>query len=108
MAKEFARRFYASKAWKDCRESYIASVFGLCETCAKKGIDKPGKILHHTVYLTPLNINDPMISLNRELLRYDCQECHNREHHGDDAEAVRDGLCFDESGQLVRSEGNDG
>ena len=101
MAKEFARHLYASKAWKDCRESYIASVFYLCESCKKKGIVKPGKILHHTCYLTPMNINDPNVSLNHALLRYDCQECHNREHHGDDMEVVRVGLCFDEYGQLV-------
>ena len=101
MAKEWARAFYKSRAWRQCRESYIVSVHGLCESCQKKGIIKPGKILHHTVYLTPTNINDPYVSLNHALLRYDCQDCHNKEHHGDDAEAVRDGLCFDESGQLV-------
>ena len=101
LAREFAKSFYASKAWRECRASYIASVYNMCESCKKKGIVKPGKILHHLNYLTPENINDPNVSLNHALLRYDCQECHNREHHGDDREAVREGLCFDMDGQLV-------
>ena len=101
MAKEWAAKFYKGKAWRECRTSYIASVFYLCESCKKKGIIKPGKILHHTCYLTPSNIDDPNVSLNHSLLRFDCQECHNREHHGDNEGVVRDGLCFDEYGQLV-------
>ena len=103
MAKGFAKKFYASKAWQECRASYIASVYNLCESCKKKGIVKPGKILHHTCYLTPTNIDDPNVSLNHELLRYDCQECHTREHLGNNLEPIRDGLIFDSNGDLVRS-----
>ena len=102
MAKEFAKHLYASKAWRECRTSYISSVYGLCESCKKKGIIKPGKILHHTCYLTPSNIDDPNVSLNHALLRYDCQECHTREHLGNNLEVVRDGLCFDMDGQLIQ------
>ena len=101
LAKEFARHFYASKAWKDCRESYIVAVHNLCETCKDRGIVRPGKILHHIIYLSPDNINDMSISLNHDLLRYECQRCHNIEHHGEDMEVVREGLCFDMYGQLV-------
>lgn len=36
MAKEFARAFYNSKRWKDCRRAYIAKRIsidgGMCET----------------------------------------------------------------------------
>ena len=64
----------------------------------------PGLIVHHKVTLTPENINEPNITLNWELLRYDCQDCHNREHHGSRDEVVRDGLYFNESGELVREE----
>ncbi|MDP4158394.1 MAG: HNH endonuclease [Bacillota bacterium] len=104
MAKEWARPFYRSKAWQQCRIAYIASVYGLCETCAEKGIDKPGKILHHTILLTPFNINDPDVTLNWNYLRYECKECHDKnEGHGVAVrvEATRDGLMFDDSGQLV-------
>lgn len=36
MAKEFAKSFYKSKAWKRCRAMYAASVGGLCERCLTK------------------------------------------------------------------------
>ena len=104
MAKEWAKAFYNSKEWKQCRLSYIASVFGLCETCAEKGKDKPGKILHHTIPLTPFNINDPNITLNWKYLKYECKQCHDEhEGHGviNHVEVTRYGLMFDESGQLV-------
>lgn len=75
MARVFAKKFYNSKAWKSCRAAYIAERVaidgGLCETCGLV----PGLIVHHTVWLTEDNVNDPDIAL----LRYDCQACHNRE-----------------------------
>ena len=79
MAQEFAKAFYNSKAWKDCRASYIAKCIaidgGMCQTCHKE----LGKIVHHKVWLTPDNINDPMVTLNHDNLKYDCQTCHNQE-----------------------------
>ena len=79
MARDFAKRFYNSKAWKSCRAAYIAQRVaidgGLCETCRAV----PGRIVHHTIWLTPGNITDPDIALNHARLRYDCQTCHNRE-----------------------------
>ena len=102
MAKEWAKQFYNSKVWQKCRAGYITSVQGLCETCLSKGRVRPGKICHHTIWLTPDNINDPNISLNWQYLRYDCQDCHNEEHHCSN-EPVADGLMYNESGELVRS-----
>ncbi|OPX88619.1 MAG: hypothetical protein A4E53_01874 [Pelotomaculum sp. PtaB.Bin104] len=29
--KQFAKRFYKSKAWQDCRDAFFKSRFGLCE-----------------------------------------------------------------------------
>ena len=101
MSKPFAKKFYASRAWKECRESYIHKVQGLCERCLKRGKVVPGKILHHTNYLTPENINDPQVSLNHEHLEFVCHDCHNDEHMSL-GEPVREGLMFDESGDLVR------
>ena len=79
MARAFAKKFYNSKAWKSCRAAYVAERVaidgGLCETCGLV----PGLIVHHTVWLTEDNVNDPDIALNHALLRYDCQACHNRE-----------------------------
>jgi len=98
MAQEFSKKFYRSREWRQCREAYIQSVHGLCEKCLEKGIVKPGHIVHHTIRLTPENINNPEITLNHEHLRYDCLDCHNREYSED---VVREGLMFDEFGDLV-------
>ena len=53
--REFARAFYQSRAWKDCREAYRKSVGGLCESCLAAGIYTPGKVVHHRQPLTPDN-----------------------------------------------------
>lgn len=83
--QDWASKFYHSKAWLACRRSYIASRIqidgGLCEHCHRK----PGKIVHHKIYLTRRNVNDPTITLNHRNLEYVCQDCHNDEHLGDHA-----------------------
>ena len=43
MAREFAREFYNSKAWRDCADAYARSKGMLCERCLAKGIIVPGK-----------------------------------------------------------------
>ena len=98
--KEWAKPFYKSKAWRDCRDAYFIFRHGLCERCGR-----PGKIVHHKVYLTPQNINDPNVSLNWENLELVCQDCHNLEHHG--ADVAAEGLMFDGNGDLVRGERSD-
>ena len=79
MAKEFAKKFYRSKIWQQCRRTYIQHRVtidgGLCEVCHKV----PGYIVHHKVPLTPMNINNPEVSLSFNNLRFDCKECHDRE-----------------------------
>jgi 5-methylcytosine-specific restriction endonuclease McrA len=95
MAKEYAKRFYASRAWERCRDGYIKSVYGLCEKCGA-----PGKIVHHVEHITPQTINDPEVTLNWDNLQLLCQDCHNRHHHGE--EVTEEGLRFDEEGNLVR------
>ena len=105
MAKEFAKSFYRSKAWQQCRASYIKSVGGLCETCSKNGEIIPGKILHHKIILTPNNINNPDVTLNWDNLEYECKSCHDKhEGHGlgkDKKQCTREGLKFNEKGELI-------
>ena len=101
MAKEWARSFYNSKAWQDCRESYIAEVNGLCERCLEKDIVKPGYIVHHIDHLTPQNINNPEVTLNFDNLELVCKECHDDEHFINRSEVTREGVKFDNSGQLI-------
>ena len=97
MAKEFAYKFYRSKAWLTTRQAYISSVFGLCERCSAGG-----KVVHHITELDQFNINDPDITLNWDNLELLCQDCHNREHHG--SEATVSGVRFDEDGNLYKLE----
>lgn len=80
MAREFARAFYSSKAWQDCRNSYAKSVGGLCEICLAKGIYKPGEIVHHKIHITPENINRPEIVLAWDNLQLVCRDCHSIIH----------------------------
>ena len=92
--KDFAKEFYQSKAWRDTRRFVFDRDFHLCVRCGK-----PGEIVHHKIYLTPQNINDPQISLNPDNLETLCRNCHAAEHEGDlptDKE-----LTFDENGDLI-------
>lgn len=97
--KEWAKGFYQSRAWRKCRDSYIKEKFWLCERCGE-----PAKIVHHKKYLTPKNINDSNITLNKNNLEALCKKCHDKEHEWNKKEVVshNEGLMFDESGNLVR------
>lgn len=74
--REFAKPFYQSKAWKDCRKAYAASVGGLCERCLAKGIYRAGIIVHHKIHLNQDNISDPSITLSFDNLQLLCMDCH--------------------------------
>jgi 5-methylcytosine-specific restriction endonuclease McrA len=95
MAQEWAAPFYNSHAWTKCRNAYYKSKNGMCELCYR-----PGEIVHHKIPLTPENISDLEITLGFKNLQLLCRECHLRVH-GFTAEVVREGLRFDESGNLV-------
>lgn len=91
----WAEKFYKSKEWQDCREAFLQSKFYICERCG--GV---ATIAHHKVYLTPENINDPMITLAFENLEPLCSSCHSNEHHSG-REVTRKGLAFNERGELI-------
>jgi len=106
MAKEWAKKFYNSTAWKKCRVAYIKSVQGLCETCLEQGEIRTGFIVHHKILLTPQNINNYEISLNWDYLKYECKEHHDEnEGHGVQkaGDVIREGLMFDDKGDIVPS-----
>lgn len=94
--KEWAKHFYKSKAWRQCRDAYFVYRHGLCERC-----QRPGKIVHHKIYLTPENINDPNISLNWEYVELLCATCHQHEHFMKNS-PTRDDVMFDANGNLVK------
>lgn len=41
-----------------------------------------GTIVHHKIWITPKNINDPNVTLSWDNLEVVCDEHHNTEHHG--------------------------
>lgn len=84
MAKAWARKFYSSKTWQDCRNEYAKRRHHLCEDCLRRGIYRPGTIVHHKIELDPINIEHPEITLNFDNLELLCRECHANRHelHG--------------------------
>lgn len=80
MARNFAKAFYHSRAWKVTREGYLNKVAGLCEDCLRDGLITPAEIVHHKIVLTPENITDVDVALNYQNLKAVCRQCHAREH----------------------------
>ena len=80
--QDYAKTFYKSKRWQSTRLAYLRSVGGLCERCLKRGLYHPAVIVHHKVYISPDNINDPSVTLNWNNLEAVCRECHELEHSG--------------------------
>ena len=96
--QEFARKFYLSKAWRDTRDYIFKRDMGLCVRCGR-----PGAIVHHKIYLTPQNIDNPYIALGEDNLETLCRDCHAIEHEAEPTTAS--GLMFDSEGNLVEREG---
>ena len=92
--QKWNKHFYQSKAWRDCRESYLILQNYICERCGEIA-----KIVHHKTYLTPKNISCPYLTLGHDNLEALCQDCHNAEHHGK-PKAYR--YVFDEWGNVLR------
>lgn len=78
--KEYAKRFYKSKAWQKCRVAYAKSVGGLCEICLSNGVYTPGEIVHHKNHISPETIDDPTVTLDWRNLELVCRECHRKLH----------------------------
>lgn len=79
MAKEYARQFYSSKAWQDCRNEYMKCAGYLCEDCMKRGVYRPGIEVHHVEELKPWNIHRPEVTLNFDNLVLLCRDVTRRD-----------------------------
>lgn len=103
MAKDFAKAFYKSKEWKDCRLAFIGERMaidgGMCERCKRR----LGYIVHHKELLTPANIHDPMVTLCHDKLEYLCKLCHDDEHYEEIYGRPKepDRVVFDKDGQPI-------
>lgn len=95
MAKEWAKRFYNSRAWQTVRRQALQRD---CYTCAY--CDARAEEVHHTVELTQYNIHDDSITLNPDLLISLCHDCHTKITKGEGD--IRGGYMFDEDGQAVK------
>ena len=101
MAKAYAKKFYNSKEWRSCRASFISERItidgGMCQSCK----ESPGYIVDHVIELNSINIKDPTITLNFNNFNYLCLVCHNKKTFTKHKN-IRDGLTFDEEGNLIR------
>ncbi len=102
MAKEWAKAFYNSKRWQQCRDSYVSQRImfygGVCEICD----NSQGYIVHHKTMLTRSNIDNPDVALNHRNLQYVCKNCHDKiEGHGVGNKKIKSLFAFDIDGQPV-------
>lgn len=103
MAHDYAKGFYNSRQWKQCRTAFIAyrrSIDGgICQICH----ERLGEIVHHRIMLTPDNVTDPSVTLSFANLQLVCWQCHNAlpGHAWGHAEQTVRRMIFDESGQPI-------
>lgn len=104
MAKEYAKEFYNSDAWKKTRKAYYKYARGICARCqeefktGKRRLEdmQPGRIVHHKKHITPGNINDPSITLSFDNLELLCDDHHNKHHKAKDKR-----YTFDKEGRII-------
>jgi 5-methylcytosine-specific restriction endonuclease McrA len=94
VAREFAKPFYNSSAWKNKRREILKRDNYTCTNCDERATE-----VHHKIELTPKNINDIRIALGNDNLVSLCHDCHKKItlNRSD----VKEGFIFDEHGQVV-------
>ena len=78
MAKDFAKNFYNSGAWKAARHQALVRDAYTCRVCGARATE-----VDHIIELTPLNIIDKTITLNPSNLQSLCHDCHTRKTRED-------------------------
>lgn len=99
MAKEWAKWFYNSDAWKSTRKAVLLACGYTCELCGGHAEE-----VHHEIELTPENIRDPAATLNPQLLHPLCGNCHKLVTKRQKQKRKADcdsGYCFDADGNLT-------
>ena len=72
--------FYASKEWATAKLELIQQRGMVCQKCGKTIINPTYLIPHHKKKITAENVNNPLITLNADLIELVCFWCHNQEH----------------------------
>ena len=100
MAKEYAKPFYNSAAWKNMRKEILKRDDYKCQC---KGCHEVATEVHHKTEITEENIHDINITLNPNNLISLCSECHKAitkaEHGKEQIGIVR--YVIDESGYPI-------
>lgn len=78
--------FYASSKYRNFRMTLILERSKknngvICEDCGKLIVNPIDVHLHHKTELTPENVKDHSISLNPELAKLICHDCHDKRHY---------------------------
>ena len=92
MSTGLLKKFYGSKAWVQCRNSFFNSKHGLCEECGELGEE-----VHHKDPITYTDVlNNPAKCYGWDNLKLLCRSCHEITR-----KRRSDGLSFDENGDIV-------
>lgn len=102
MAQKFSKPFYNSKEWQDIREYILKRDKYLCQCSECKGQSKHAEEVHHIIWLTPANMNNPMITMHESNLMSVNRDCHFR-IHSRKKQDVNEGYEFDENGYVIET-----
>ena len=98
MSTGLLRKFYASTAWRKCRDAFFNAKFGLCEDCGA-----PGQIVHHSKPITASDVrSNPGKCYGWDNLKLLCRVCHEIHHS-----KRSDGLSFNAYGDIVFIKGRE-
>ena len=98
MARDFAKQFYRSKAWRQARALALRRDMFTCRDCGGRATE-----VHHVRELSPDNIDNPEIALGLDNLMSLCTACHSARTAG--ACDLGEDYAFDVDGQVVRTGG---
>ena len=97
MAKPWAKQFYNSRTWKECRKQILRRDHYTCQECMANRAEE----IHHIIELSPSNIHNERITLNPDNLISLCKACHSRITDGYTGD-VAEGYYFDDEGNVVK------
>ena len=96
MARDFAKRFYRSKQWRQARGLALHRDMFTCRDCGGRATE-----VHHVIELSPDNIDNPTIALGLDNLMSLCGPCHSARTAG--TSDVGDEYAFDAEGQVIQA-----